>query len=292
MTKEFSFMLKYIGIDTGGTLTKIAYLSEDNELQLLSFPSSELEAVKDWILENTELEAIGATGGRTEQLHTLLQDVRSLHYIVEFEATLKGVQYLLKKEKRNIPHAIITNVGTGTSIHYMSQHTHIRVGGTGVGGGTLTGLSALTTGITDYQQINEFANRGKRHEIDLLVKDIYQGMDTPISGDLTASNFGKVGITEQTNFKKEDVLATVQGLVGEVISTLSIQYAEQNGTPNIVYIGSTLSNNEHLKYVMAHYTELKKHIAIFLPDNGYAGAVGALLNIMEEHEEPLVNVCL
>lgn len=285
-------MPKYIGIDTGGTLTKMAYLSADNELQLLAFPSNDLASVKEWIIQNTQIDAIGATGGRTEQLRSVLEDVRSMHYIVEFEATLKGVRYLLQQEKKEVPHAIITNVGTGTSIHYMSDEKHERVGGTGVGGGTLIGLAALTTGITDYEEINTLANSGTRHEIDLLVKDIYQGMDTPISGDLTASNFGKVGIVERINFPKADVLATVQGLVGEVISTLSIQYAQQNETPNVVYIGSTLSDNEHLKYVMAHYTELKQHRAIFLEDHGYAGAVGALLNIMEEHEEATANVSL
>lgn len=286
-------MPKYIGIDTGGTLTKIAYLSADDELQLLAFPSNDLAAVKEWICQNTKvnaIDAIGATGGRTEQLRSVLEDIRSIHYIVEFEATLKGVRYLLQKEQKDIEDAIITNVGTGTSIHYMSNEQHIRVGGTGVGGGTLIGLAALTTGIANYEEINMLANRGKRHEIDLLVKDIYQGMDTPISGDLTASNFGKVGIVEQTDFQKEDILATVQGLVGEVISTLSIQYAEQNNTPNVVYIGSTLSDNDHLKYVMAHYTELKKHTPIFLDDHGYAGAVGALLNMIEEYEQAIASV--
>ena len=63
--------------------------------------------------------------------------------------------------------------------------------------------------------------------IDLLVKDIYQGMDTPIDGHLTASNFGKVGITKSIKHPAEDIIATVQGLVGEVITTLSIQYAEE-----------------------------------------------------------------
>lgn len=285
-------MPKYIGIDTGGTLTKIAFLSAENELQLLAFPSNDLQSVKEWILQHASIAAIGATGGRTEQLREVVKDIRSMHYIVEFEATLKGVRYLLQTEKVDIQDAIITNVGTGTSIHYMSEETHVRVGGTGVGGGTLIGLAGLTTGVTDYEQINMLANRGTRHGIDLLVKDIYQGMDTPISGDLTASNFGKVGIIGRTDFAQEDILATVQGLVGEVISTLSIQYAEQNKTKHIVYIGSTLSDNDHLKHVMAHYTELKKHTAIFLPDHGYAGAVGALLNIMEEHEEAIENVSI
>lgn len=270
-----------IGIDTGGTLTKVAYLDEHNELILTTFPSNDLQAVKEWILNNPDIEDIGVTGGRTEQFIDVIKRMKSIHYIVEFEATLKGVRFLLKKEGYYFERSMITNIGTGTSIHYMEGNTDIRVGGTGVGGGTLIGLSALTTGITDYNVIREMAARGNREDIDLRVRDIYQGMDTPIDGHLTASNFGKVGITEDVQHHSEDILATVQGLVGEVITTLSIQYAEEKKAQHIVYIGSTLSNNEHLTTVIANYTRTKKHTPIFINDHGFAGAVGALLNITE-----------
>ena len=274
-------MPKVIGIDAGGTLTKVAYLDEHNELILKTFPSNDLQSVKDWILSHPDIEDIGVTGGRTEQLLDVIKRMKSIHYIVEFEATLKGVRFLLKKEGHHFERSMITNVGTGTSIHYMEGNTDIRVGGTGIGGGTLVGLSALTTGITDYNVIRDLASKGNREEIDLRVSDIYQGMDTPIDGHLTASNFGKVGITEDIKQQPEDILATVQGLVGEVITTLSIQYAEEKNAQHIVYIGSTLSNNEHLTSVIANYTRTKKHTPVFINDHGFSGAVGALLNITE-----------
>ncbi|KOS68908.1 pantothenate kinase [Lysinibacillus contaminans] len=274
-------MPKAIGIDTGGTLTKVAYLDEHNELILTTFPSNDLQTVKDWILNNPDIEDIGVTGGRTEQLLNVIKKMKSIHYIVEFEATIKGVRFLLKKEGHHFDRSMITNIGTGTSIHYMEGNSDIRVGGTGVGGGTLIGLSALTTGITDYNAIREMAAEGNREDIDLRVRDIYQGMDTPIDGHLTASNFGKVGITEDIRHQPEDIIATVQGLVGEVITTLSIQYAEEKNAQHIVYIGSTLSNNEHLMNVIANYTRTKKHTPVFINDHGFSGAVGALLNITE-----------
>lgn len=274
-------MPKVIGIDAGGTLTKVAYLDEHNELILKTFPSNDLQSVKDWILNNPDIEDIGVTGGRTEQLLDVIKRMKSIHYIVEFEATLKGVRFLLKKEGHFFERSMITNVGTGTSIHYMEGNTDIRVGGTGIGGGTLVGLSALTTGITDYNVIRDLASKGNREEIDLRVSDIYQGMDTPIDGHLTASNFGKVGISKAVKQQPEDILATVQGLVGEVITTLSIQYAEEKNAQHIVYIGSTLSNNEHLRNVIANYTRTKKHTPVFINDHGFSGAVGALLNITE-----------
>lgn len=274
-------MSAWIGIDTGGTLTKLAYLDEQQELKLTVFPSNEMHLVKEWLENHPQVEEIGLTGGRTEQLRDVLKTMKSIEYIVEFEATLKGVRYLLEKEGHAIDQSIITNIGTGTSIHYMDGFTHARVGGTGVGGGTLIGLSTIMTGISNFDEIKANAFKGKREGIDLLVKDIYQGMDTPIDGNLTASNFGKVGITDQREFEQNNVLATTQGLIGEVISTLSIQLAVQYKTENIVYIGSTLIDNEQLVKVIEHYTILKKHKPVFLEDCGFSGAIGALLNIRE-----------
>lgn len=274
-------MSAWIGIDTGGTLTKLAYLDEQQELKLTVFPSNEMQLVKEWLENHPQVEEIGLTGGRTEQLRDVLKTMKSIEYIVEFEATLKGVRYLLEKEGHSIDQSIITNIGTGTSIHYMEGNTHARVGGTGVGGGTLIGLSTIMTGISNFDEIKANAYKGKREGIDLLVKDIYQGMDTPIDGNLTASNFGKVGITDQREFEQNNVLATTQGLIGEVISTLSIQLAVQYKTEHIVYIGSTLIDNEQLVKVIEHYTILKKHKPVFLEDCGFSGAIGALLNVRE-----------
>lgn len=274
-----------VGIDAGGTLTKLAYINTQGELTTKAFPSNELHLVKEWLEEHPQVDEIGMTGGRAEQLRHVLQTMKSIQYIVEFEATLKGVRFLLSREGHDIESSIITNIGTGTSIHYMDGHTHRRVSGTGIGGGTLIGLSALMTGKSDYGEIITSANEGKREGIDLLVKDIFQGMDAPLDGNLTASNFGKVGITEQKEHLVADVLATVQGLVGEVVTTLSIQLAEQYKTQYIVFIGSTLTNNPYLKQVITHYTVLKKHTPIFLANCGFSGAVGALLNVIEYSEQ-------
>lgn len=272
-------MAKVIGIDTGGTLTKLAYINQEGKLTLEVFPSNEMEQVKAWLERHPHIDEIGVTGGRTEQLRDVLKPMKSVQYIVEFEATLKGVRYLLEKEGHQIDKSIITNIGTGTSIHYMDGDSHARISGTGIGGGTLVGLAGLLTGITDFTKITTLAAKGDRSAIDLLVKDIFQGMEPPLDGSLTASNLGKVGITQMVEHPIEDMLATVQGLVGEVITTLSIQLAVERDAKYIVYIGSTLTGNDNLKKVISHYTVLKKHTPIFLKDCGFSGAVGALLNI-------------
>ncbi|SOC37524.1 type II pantothenate kinase [Ureibacillus acetophenoni] len=275
-------MQNVVGIDAGGTLTKLVYIDDNQELQFKIFPSNNLLLVKEWIEENPQIEEIGLTGGRTEQLLNVLKTMKSIQYIVEFEATIKGVRYLLEQEGLNVEKSIITNIGTGTSIHFMDGNEHIRVGGTGVGGGTLTGLSSIMTGVSEFNEIIEKSLLGSRESIDLFVKDIFQGMEAPIEGHLTASNFGKVSILKDMDHSVNDLLSTIQALVGEVITTLSIQYAEQKNTEHIIFIGSTLAENNHLKNVIGNYTKLKKRNPIFLNNCGFSGAIGALLNKMSE----------
>lgn len=55
-------MPKAIGIDAGGTLTKVAYLDQDNELVLTTFPSNDLQSVTKWIIDHPDIEDIGVTG--------------------------------------------------------------------------------------------------------------------------------------------------------------------------------------------------------------------------------------
>lgn len=277
-------MQRVIGIDAGGTLTKLVFLNEQNEFEFKIFPSSDFMLVKDWIEQNPQVEEIGLTGGRTEQLLSVLKTMKPIEYVVEFEATFKGVKHLLRENGIDVEKSIITNIGTGTSIHYMEGDSYVRVGGTGIGGGTLTGLSALITGIYDFEEITKRSETGDRNCIDLFVKDIFQGLDVPIELEphLTASNFGMVSILKETKHETNDLLATVQGLIGEVITTLSIQFAEHRNVEDIIYIGSTLTDNEPLKKIISRYTALKKHNPIFLKDCGFSGAVGALLNKVEQ----------
>lgn len=276
-------MMTTIGIDAGGTLTKVAYQDDAGALQVQHYPSTQLARVAAFINAHPEIETIGMTGGRAEQLNALLDDQRPLYFLVEFEATLRGVNEQLKQQNSNLARCIITNIGSGTSIHYKNGDAYQRVSGTGIGGGTLVGLSALMTGEYDYHTIAEHAKTGNRKKVDLMVADIFEGMEVPapLDPDLTASNFGKVGLKSPRDYEKADLLATTMGLVGEVVSTLSIQLAEQYQVEHIVYIGTTLDHNDKLREVIASYTKLKKKTAVFLGDEGFSGAIGALLYAKE-----------
>ena len=272
-------MRNVIGIDAGGTLTKIAYFNEMNKLVFEKFYSYEQERIKEWLHNNNSITQLCITGGKAKQLEQLLSSSYKIVELNEFEATLAGVRYILKEEKRAINNFVLTNIGTGTSIHYVHDKQYVRAGGTGVGGGTIMGLSKLLTNIDHFEDVIPLTKIGSRNSLDITVRNLWRDY-YPLDNNLTASNFGKATITD-SNYSSSDILATVQGLVGEVVTALSLQFAEAKNIDHIIYIGSTLCNNVHLQNIISSYTEYQNKIPVFLQDGGYSGAIGTLLHGMK-----------
>lgn len=267
-----------VGIDVGGTLIKIAY-RDGGRLVFRKFGAAQSADAAAWVNRTFGAADICLTGGGAHALERLLG--RPCPKVVEFEATCRGIVHLLDSRQIRPDAFILTNVGTGTSIHFVQGDRHIRVGGTGVGGGTMLGLSALLTGVGEYGRIVEGAADGDRDRVDLKVKHIYAGAEAPISGDLTASNFGRVYRAGRETAGTNDLLASVLGLVGETVATTSVIAAGQFQTDNIVYIGSSFVANDALKKVVADYTAYKGAFPLFVADGEFSGALGALLSLEE-----------
>ncbi|WP_233531857.1 type II pantothenate kinase [Paenibacillus alkalitolerans] len=265
-----------IGIDAGGTLIKVACKKNDS-LEFNKLPVSQLEHAASWI-NGLDRADICVTGGKAALLKSLLKNKAA--EIVEFTATSNGVRYLLEKNAISEKAYILTNVGTGTSIHYVENSREQRIGGTGVGGGTIMGLSRLLTGLTDYEAIVSLSAKGSRDRIDLKVSHIYEGAVPPIPGDLTASNFANVlSLDSIDQLTKEELLACVIGLVGETVATTSVLAAGQCGVSTIIFIGSSFIGNDLLKEVVQSYTKLRGASPIFLENGEYCGAIGACLQL-------------
>ncbi|MFD1032710.1 type II pantothenate kinase [Metaplanococcus flavidus] len=261
-----------VGIDAGGTLVKVAY-TENGSLQFKKYLIAEMEQVAAWV-NGLDAVEICITGGRSGVLLGLLE--KDAKEMVEFEATHLGVQFLLNRMDRSDDSYLLTNVGTGTSIHCIENNTQERVGGTGIGGGTLVGLSRLLTGVVDYEEMVSLARQGSRDRIDLKVKHIYEGKVPPISGELTASNFGNKIFEVADQLSREELLAAVIGLVGETVSTISVHAAKNCDSSTIIYIGSSFFQNPLLKEVVESYTVLRGATPLFLENGEYSGAVGAM----------------
>lgn len=261
-----------IGIDAGGTLIKMV-IEQDDQRKYQTYLSTQLEEVAAW-LNDQPCEDIHITGGKAKMLHDMLNcDAKTY---IEFDAAAKGIQILLKEQGTQLDRYIFTNVGTGTSIHMSDASGQQRVGGIGTGGGMIRGLGYLLTEIDDYETLTNLAQDGDRDIIDLKVKHIYKNDTPPISGELTAANFGHVLHNLDKTFTDADKLASVMGVVGESVTTVSIHVAREHAAEDVVYIGSSFHNNPLLQQVVTDYTILRGFKPHYLDNGAFSGALGTL----------------
>ncbi len=234
-----------IGIDVGGSTTKIVGFRQNETSELLApmfvratDPMTSLYGAfgKFTSENNLQLNEIGKvmlTGVGTSFVDKPIYSLPCGH-VSEFESIGLGGLYI-----SGLDEAIIVSMGTGTSIVYAKKgHPTEYLGGTGVGGGTLQGLSKLLLGMDNTAHIHELAETGNLSQIDLRVSDISrQGSFPEMKTDLTAANFGKVSDIAQ----KQDIAAGIFNIVFETIGMISIFAARCKGTKDIVLTGNMAS---------------------------------------------------
>ena len=273
-----------IGIDVGGSTTKIVgFRTDENGNNQLINPflvratdplTSIYGAFGKFTAENNlslnDIDRIMITGvGATH----MQQPIYSLncHTVPEFSAAALGGLYL-----SGLDEAIIVSMGTGTAIIHAKKEGNKTLinylGGTGVGGGTLLGLTKKMTGIDTIEHIEEICRDGDLHNVNLLVGDISQNAKfTGVNENLTASNFGKIS-DMATN---SDIALGVANLVAETIAMMAIFAARGHGLQNVVLIGN-LTNIKPVRDVFADLDSFG--INFIIPENAsYGTVVGAAL---------------
>ncbi|WP_163971893.1 type II pantothenate kinase [Oceanobacillus halotolerans] len=267
--------MKQIGIDAGGSLTKLAYM-EQGTLHTKTYSNTEMDAMIQWLAITASNAELLLTGGRREEVGE--RTSLPVKYMDEFQALVEGTRYLLQTERnwKEVDPYLLVSIGTGTSMFAVQSNSYERVLGSGIGGGTFMGLGHLLTGERTFSNLVQLANKGDQKQSDLLVKDIYTGnTDTPILGELTAANLGKAHLNDHAT--KEDHMASVVQLIGESLLTLATQVAVSHNMKSLVFIGSTLNGNTPLKTVLESFQEMLPYDPIFLDKGSHAGAIGALL---------------
>ncbi len=230
-------MNKIIGIDVGGSTTKIVGFDGDTMISPMYVKASDqlasvYGAFGKFTSENKislkEIDRVMITGVGSTFLGDELYGIGTLH-VSEFDCVGKGGLYLSGLDK-----AIIVSMGTGTSIVYAEKGKPVDyMGGTGVGGGTVLGLSKKLLGISDISSLIEVASTGDIENIDLRIRDITQ-KDIGLVSYMTASNFGKVSDIAS----KGDLALGIINMVFESIGMLAVFAARSKGVRDIVLTGN------------------------------------------------------
>src|SRR3989339_286019 len=230
-----------IGIDIGSTTTKA--VAVENGVVIKTVKTKAFDAITSAtgalgkiIIESnltmSSIEKIIITGAGAISIKNEIFGIPTKK-IDEINAIGIGGMFLSKKES-----VVIANIGTGTSIIEATREKITHLGGTGIGGGTITGLSKVLLNATDFEHILEMAGKGDISQVDLLIEDISDSGISFLSGKSTASNFGKMLDTAE----KEDMALGIINMVFQVIGVISVFAAKSRGASSVMVTGNGSKN--------------------------------------------------
>lgn len=235
-----------VGIDVGGSTTKIVGFAPGGKLlspifvQATDPVTSIYGAFGRFTLENglslDEIDRIMMTGAGSKAIQSPIYN-RECKSVSEFASTGIGGLYL-----SGLDEAIVVSLGTGTAIIHAKRAENGAVtdylGGTGVGGGTILGLSRKMLGIGSIEHLEQISDGGDLGQVDLRIKDISKsGTFKGVNENLTASNFGNLSDLAS----KKDIALGIFNMVSETVAMMSIFAARQFGIKDIVMCGNLTS---------------------------------------------------
>lgn len=227
-----------IGIDVGGSTTKIVGLKDGEIISPMFITatdpvSSLFGAFGKYIYNNkialSDIEHVMITGvgsayveGNIYGLPTSKAD--------EFQSDGLGAHFGSKLDK-----LIVVSMGTGTTLIQVEGDNIRYLGGLGMGGGTLMGLSSLLLKTTNIDTIQELAERGNVKNVNLQIEDICKNDLEGLPLYATASLFGKVANSHACD---EDIAIGIYYLVIQTIGCAAVLSALNSGIKDIVPIGN------------------------------------------------------
>lgn len=235
-----------LGIDIGGSTTKIVgfdkSVREGDSYRLIKplfiraqDPLTSLYGAFGKFLDMnglylSDIEKIMVTGAGSSFLTRPIYNL-PCEIIAEFRCIGLGGLYLT-----GLDQAVVASCGTGTALVFAKHGEEpVYLGGTGVGGGTLVGLSKKLFGMDNVDHVSEIAKNGDLKRVDLKISDITNHEVRPGFDDLmTASNFGRVSDLATNS----DIALGLINMVFETIAMVAFFAAKNYDTKDIVLTGN------------------------------------------------------
>ncbi len=264
-----------IGIDIGSSTTKIVAFEKERMLEPMvvradSQVASLYGAFGRYLYENgldlSNVEGVYITGVGSKHVDKPVYGCPT-YKIDEFIATGTGGYYLTDKKE-----VIVVSMGTGSFFVKVTETEMKHLGGVGLGGGTISGLSAIMLNTNDIHEIAEMSRKGNVAEIDLRIGDLAKEKLPGLNLEVTASNFAKA----DAQSKQEDVAAGIVHLVLENVCQTAILASINTGIKDYLLIGGLTKFLECRELAQAFKNLWDVEISI--PEySDYATAIGAVI---------------
>ncbi|MBQ6089078.1 MAG: type II pantothenate kinase [Firmicutes bacterium] len=266
-----------VGIDIGGSTTKIVGFRGSEMLKPVQISSNNPVAsifgafgkfLYDNELELSEVSQVNLSGVGASDVDRPIYGLPTFK-VDEFTANGLGGSYFAEG-KDNF---MVVSMGTGTSYVGVKNGVPRHLGGIGIGGGTIIGLSKYILNTNEIDRIEEMAQQGDIRRIDLQVGDISKEQLPGLRPDTTAASFGK----SSSRASQEDKAAGIVHMVLEDIFQTAALIANGIGIKDFVMIGA-LTNLVECGYVMDAVKVLFPDFNFIIPEEGeYGTAIGTAL---------------
>ena len=256
-----------IGIDRGASFTDFAVIESGSLIETHSIEKRDWQNIADAYERLTDRYQNHRTvfTGSTADMPAWLQN--EVQMISEIDAIGFGGAALA-----NYSDCIVTSIGTGTAIVYYSEHDARHVGGTGLGGGTIRGLSSILCNLEDPDKIETQALMGDPSRINLTISDLgYEGLSF-LGSDMTASNFADI-----KSKKPADMAAGILRLVAETVGIIASICAREYKCPDRIVIVGKVANSQFIQHTIELVGKLYQTQFTFPENPGYATVYGAAM---------------
>ena len=226
-----------IGIDVGISTTKIVGINEFGKvvspirIKATDPVTSLYGAFGKYLYDNKirleDIEKVMVTGVGSAYINESIYGLPT-GKAEEFMADGLGARY-----EADVDRMIVVSMGTGTSLVKCDDEIK-HIGGIGIGGGTLQGLSRIMLKTDDIQQVSDLAEAGDISAINVLVGDISARPLPGLPIDAIASLFGNA----MSDASREDIARGIIWMVLQSICSASILSSLGCGISDFVMIGN------------------------------------------------------
>ncbi|KAM3259236.1 hypothetical protein ACQJBY_050795 [Aegilops geniculata] len=231
-------------------------------------------------------ERLGVSLEKEDEMDCLVAGANFLLKAIRHEAFthMDGQKEYVQIDQNDLFPYLLVNVGSGVSIIKVDGHGKFqRVSGTNVGGGTYWGLGS-------FDELLELSQRGDNSTIDMLVGDIYGGLDYSkigLSASTIASSFGKTisDNKELSDYRPEDISLSLLRMISYNIGQISYLNALRYGLKRIFFGGFFIRGHAYTMDTISfavHFWSKGEAKAMFLRHEGFLGALGAFMSY-EKH---------
>ncbi|MBR1526169.1 MAG: type II pantothenate kinase [Prevotella sp.] len=229
-------MVMVIGIDVGISTTKIVGIRDKKVVSPLRITATDpvtslYGAFGKYLYDNkidlSDVRQVMLTGVGSAYINKPIYGLPTAK-ADEFLADGLGARF-----ESGIDHFITVSMGTGTSLVLCDGDNIRHIGGIGIGGGTLQGLSRVVLQTDDVRQLQALAIKGDISKINVLIGDISAQPLPGLPKDATASLFGNA----RNNASREDVALGLIHMVLQSIGSASVLSALNGDIKDFVLIG-------------------------------------------------------